>query len=378
MSDRPLDRARRLARRFAETAAAFDTSGAFPAANFSALHEAGLLNLVTARDHGGDGATLALAQQVVVEIARGDPSTALILSMHYVNHASIRAGNRWPEDLARTVIASGFQGPALVNSLQVEPEAGSPSYGALPHTTARRTVEGWRVTGRKRYATGSEGLHWMLVLAVTDEPDQRLGAFVIRHTAPGIRIEHAWNTTGMRATASHDVVFDNVPVPAGHVLDLAPASLGRRLDTRHAAWFMTLIASVYQGINRAARDDVLSFASSFVPGSLGAPIATLPLIQDQLGEIEILLGVNARLLASVAQDADAGIDPGVAPSQVRHVVIENAIQAVDIALRVAGNAGISRDHPLERHHRNVLCGRTHAPNGYLVRAAAAEAALVNI
>jgi alkylation response protein AidB-like acyl-CoA dehydrogenase len=56
------------------------------------------------------------------------------------------------------------------------------------------------------------------------------------------------------------------------------------------------------------------------------------------------------------------------------VVIENAIRIVDIALRIAGNAGISRGHPLERHHRNVQCGRTHAPNGYLVRAAAAKAA----
>jgi alkylation response protein AidB-like acyl-CoA dehydrogenase len=98
------------------------------------------------------------------------------------------------------------------------------------------------------------------------------------------------------------------------------------------------------------------------------------LIQDQLGEIEILLEVGDRLLQSVSRDADAGHDSGNAPAQIRHVVLENAIHIVDIALRVAGNTGISRDHPLERHHRNVLCGRTHAPNGFLVRAASAKTA----
>jgi alkylation response protein AidB-like acyl-CoA dehydrogenase len=64
----PLDHARRLADQFAATAAELDTTGAFPAANFTALHEAGIVNLVTAQQDGGG---LALAHRVVGEIARG-------------------------------------------------------------------------------------------------------------------------------------------------------------------------------------------------------------------------------------------------------------------------------------------------------------------
>jgi alkylation response protein AidB-like acyl-CoA dehydrogenase len=370
-----LARARRLADGFAATAGELDATGAYPAANFAALHAEGLVNLVSAAADGGAGASLGLAHRIIAEIARGEPSTALILSMHYVNLLSIQLGRRWPVDVARAVLASGRQGPALINALQVEPEAGSPSYGTLPRTLARKTPEGWRVTGHKRYATGGALLHWYLVLAVTDEAEPRLGSFVIGHQSPGTRIQAAWNTTGMRATNSHDVVFEDVLAPEGWVLDLAPASAGRRFDAQQWAWFMVLIGSVYHGIARAARDEVLAFAASFRPGSLGAPLASLPLIQDQLGEIEILLEVGDRLLESVARDADDGRDGGNARAQIRHVVLENAIRVVDIALRVAGNTGISRDHPLERHHRNVLCGRTHAPNGFLVRAASARAVL---
>ena len=42
-------------------------------------------------------------------------------------------------------------------------------------------------------------------------------------------------------------------------------------------------------------------------------------------------------------------------------ITDNAIQAVNIALELTGNHGLSRQNPLERHYRNVLCGRVHTP-----------------
>jgi alkylation response protein AidB-like acyl-CoA dehydrogenase len=48
---------------------------------------------------------------------------------------------------------------------------------------------------------------------------------------------------------------------------------------------------------------------------------------------------------------------------------------VNIALELAGNHGIARHNPLERHHRNVQCARIHAPSNSLLRAMAARRAL---
>ena len=126
---------------------------------------------------------------------------------------------------------------------------------------------------------------------------------------------------------------------------------------------------------RKPRDDALRFAATFRPGNLRASFGSLPLVQDQLSEIETLLDVNERLLGSIAGDADAGFDAGQSPGRVRYVVIENAIRAVEIAVRIAGQHGLNRDYPLERRHRDVIGGRTRAPNGAIVRAAAAKAAL---
>ena len=86
----PVGKARRLAVDFDERAAHHDATGEFPFENFKRLFEAGLLGLVTAREHGGQGGGLTEAQAVVSEIARGEPSTALVLAMHYNNHYSLR------------------------------------------------------------------------------------------------------------------------------------------------------------------------------------------------------------------------------------------------------------------------------------------------
>ncbi|CAH2601945.1 Acyl-CoA dehydrogenase [Rhodovastum atsumiense] len=378
MSDTALETAQQLSRRFATTAAELDASGAFPRDNVAALHAAGLTNLVVAAEHGGGGAGLVTARRVVSEIARGEPSTALILAMHLAQHATIRAGRRWPAHLADRLVTESLRGPALVNALQVEPEAGSPSYGTLPHTTARRDGEGWRVSGRKRFATGCEGLHWFIVSAVTDEPVPRHGSFAIPHRAPGIRILRTWDSAGMRATGSHDVVFEDVPVPYEDTLDLAPASLGPRRDEAQMVWFMALIGAVYHGVARALRDDILAFAARQSPGGLGASLATLPRIQDELGAIEVLVESSERLLDSLAAEADAGGTPGAVAAMLRLVVLENALRAAERALVIAGNAGVSRQFPFERHHRNLLCGRTHAPNPVLVRANAAKTALARL
>lgn len=42
-------------------------------------------------------------------------------------------------------------------------------------------------------------------------------------------------------------------------------------------------------------------------------------------------------------------------------VTNNAIEAVGLALKLTGNQGLSRHNPLERHHRDILCGRIHTP-----------------
>lgn len=372
---RALAAADELGKRFSLTAAHYDQTGDFPFANFDALYQAGLLSLVTGREHGGLGGGLAEALSVVAAVARGEPSTALVLAMHYSQHYSVRASGKWPQHLVERVTRGNRDGVALINAAQVEPRIGSPSHGALPDTVARKVGDHWRITGHKTYATGIPLLKWVSVLAVTDEPEPRLGSFLVPTDAPGLRVVKTWNATGMRATNSDDLILEDAAVPLDDILDVAPASEGLKRDERLGAWYFTLVPAIYNGAAQGARDWLIEFASSRAPASLGAPLATVPRIQDGIGQIEVWLSTNRRLLRSIAEDFDAARPFGSDAAAVKHTVIENAILATTLALELGGNPGISRDNPLERHHRDALSGKAHAPQNNLVRTMLAKAAL---
>lgn len=370
-----------LQARFSAGASALDRSGAFPFDNLAALRDAGLIAAVVPVAAGGGGATLAEARRILAAVAQGEPSTALVLTMTWLIHRQIgRPGSRWSPAVRDSVWHSAVRDGALANSLRVEPELGTPARGGLPATIATRTAEGWVLSGHKLYTTGIPGLRWLNVWARTDEPEPRVGAFLVPRDPggdnPGLRVIESWDHLGLRASNSHEVVFDRVAVPADHAVDIRrPADWASGPDLDNQAWMITLLSTLYDGVARAARDWLLVFLKNRSPGSLGAPLASLPRVQQAVGEIEALLWANDALLDDLVRRTDAGAPPSLAESGlVKFNVTGNAIRAVELALQLTGNHGLSRANPLERHLRDVLCSRIHTPQNDSILTAAGLAA----
>ena len=194
-----------------------------------------------------------------------------------------------------------------INALRVEPELGSPARGGLPATIARRTETGWRLTGHKIYSTGAPILKWYVVWARTDEAEPRVGQFLVPAGLPGTRIVETWDHHGLRASGSHDVIFDDVVFPLDDEIDVRKPEDWRAPDVTQATVHTIFVAAIYDGIARAARDWLVEFLKQRVPANLGAPLATLPRAQEILGAIEARLAVNARLIDSFAGDFDDGV-----------------------------------------------------------------------
>jgi len=83
---------------------------------------------------------------------------------------------------------------------------------------------------------------------------------------------------------------------------------------------------------------------------------------DQSDGIEARLAVNARLIDGFARDFDDGLqlDP-IESNIIKLTVTNNAAASVEDALSLTSNHGLSRNNRLERHYRDVLCGRVHTP-----------------
>ena len=369
-------RALRLAGVFAARAPAHDRDASFPFENFADLSREGLLALTVPAALGGGGAGARDATRVLGIVGKADPSTALVLSMHYIQHLVMARSTRWPTRLSRKLAKETVEGVALINALRVEPELGSPARGGLPATIARRTETGWRLTGRKIYSTGAPILKWYAVWAKTDEPDARVGQFLVPAGLPGTRIEESWDHLGLRASGSHTVVFDDVVFPLDCEIDVRKPDDWKVPDDTQATVHAIFVAAIYDGIARAARDWLVTFLKERVPANLGAPLATLPRMQEVVGGIEARLAVNARLIDSFAADFDNGFQlTAIESNIVKLTVTNNAAAVVEDALSLTSNHGLSRTNPLERHYRDVLCGRVHTPQDDSTRVSAGRFAL---
>jgi alkylation response protein AidB-like acyl-CoA dehydrogenase len=202
-----------------------------------------------------------------------------------------------------------------------------------------------------------------------------VGTWLVPHDTPGIRIVENWDHLGMRASASHEVVFDDVRVPYDHAVDIRPPSEWPPPNAEQSAWFTLPIAALYDGVARAARDWLAEYLTKRAPANLGAPLASLPRFQEALGDIDGKLLTNSVLLRSVTERVDRGeVPPAHESGLVKLTVTTNAIDAVGRAIALIGNPGLSRHNPLERYYRDVLCSRIHTPQNDSILLAAGRAA----
>jgi alkylation response protein AidB-like acyl-CoA dehydrogenase len=352
----------RLAARIAPRAAAHDRENSFPFGSFRELHEAGYLALSVPTAYGGAGADPLEVARAQERLARGDGSTALAATMHLALIGRLAATRAWPEPVFARVCRDVVERGALINSVASEPDLGSPSRGALPSTTAVRTAGGWRLNGHKRWASLAPALGYLVVMATAVEEGKEpvRADFLVPAGTPGVRIEETWDNLGMRGTGSHDVILEEVEVPADARLEAGAASAGDG-----AGWGAFPTAAVYLGVATAARDVAVDFARERTPNGMSGPIAELQTAQHRVAEIELLLLQSRAVLWGAAE---RWIDrpeerPGMGweLAAVKHLVTNHAIAVTDLALRVTGSAGLSRTMPLERYFRDVRAGLGHPP-----------------
>ncbi|SER20727.1 Acyl-CoA dehydrogenase, C-terminal domain [Sphingobium sp. YR768] len=202
----------------------------------------------------------------------------------------------------------------------------------------------------------------MIVWARTEDDDPLVGYFLVPSDSPGISIEKTWNHAGMRASGSHDVILENVTIPLDHAVDLRRPDEWNEENSLQVAWMVGLMGSLYDAVAQQGRDWFAQFARTRTPSNLGAPLSTLYRYQELLGRIDALLLNNRLLLQDLTRRAEAGAPlPSSETFLLKYLITGNAIDAVALAIEATGNPGLTRNNPLERYYRDVLCSRAHAP-----------------
>ncbi len=369
MSDRDwVATAASLAERFAERAPLHDREGSFPHENFADLREAGFMKLTVPADRGGHGLPLTRFVRVQETLAAGDGSTALALNMHLIRFGAERESPTYPPEWFDELCRGAVEEGRLVNTAATEEGLGSPAGGGIPETTATPVEGGWVLEGRKTFVTLAPELWYMPVLARLDSPDggpPDVADFMVLRDDPGARIDETWDALGMRATGSHDLVLEGVRLPESRFLGYRNKGKPSPRGRASGVWFALGVAATTTGVASAARDYAVAFARERTPTGLRT-IAEFPGVRRRIARIDLLLQRNRALIADAASAWESGDDAGGMPAADRVAVakvdaLNNAIEAVDEAMRVVGGVGLQKRRPIERYYRDVRAGLHNPP-----------------
>src|SRR5688572_4456658 len=180
------DQIRELAREFAENeiiphAAEWDRASELPREVIAKLGELGFLGMLIPEEWDGLGLDTLSYLVALEEIARGDASVAVAMSVHnslptqmILAHGSDEQKEQWLRPMARGEMLGAF-------SLS-EPDSGSDA--AAMQAQARRTDGGWVLNGAKAWVTNGGFGDVVVAMARTDQPANRrgsrgIGAFII-------------------------------------------------------------------------------------------------------------------------------------------------------------------------------------------------------
>lgn len=334
--------------------------GQLPAADVATLVDKGYTALAIPKEYGGYGASMADCLAAQIEISQANPSTALVAGMNMQVSGNQRETRSWIEGKYAQVCAEIVNNRGLINATATEPALGSPSRGQFYKTTAIEKDGGYCINGLKTWATGGEHLTHMLVKLSMGEES---GTLLVPQTARGIRWEYTWrDVLAFRASDSHDVYFEDCWVSADALLE-------RASKPPPNVWFPMVMTSIYLGAAIGARNVVVQYALERVPTALGRPIATLPKIQRQIGEIDVQLQAARALLFEVAGSwrGDESLverKAFLARVAAAKVMATNTARTVtDRALQVAGGISLTAALPLERYFRDVRAGSMQPPSG---------------
>ncbi len=357
-----LEIAERIAGQLQQDSALRDRERRLPHPELDLFTRSGLWGISVPKAFGGAGVSNITLARVIARIAQADSSLGQIPQNHFYALEVLRV-NGTPEQQQR-LYAEVLDGKRFGNALA---ELGTKT--ANDRTTAlTRDGAGYRINGRKFYATGAIYAQ-RIPTSVVDEHGVQQLAFVPADSA-GLTVIDDWSGFGQRTTGSGSVVFDNVRVEAA---DVVPFQSAFERPTPVGPLAQILHAAIPTGIARAAYEDALHFVRTRTRPWIDATSDKAtedPLSLKTFGHLSVRLHATEALLerageyldrAQAETNAETVAAASIAVAEARAISTEVSLAAGSTLFELAGSQATLAEHGLDRHWRNARTHTLHDP-----------------
>jgi short-chain 2-methylacyl-CoA dehydrogenase len=330
-----------------------DEESYIPRDLIDACFELGVMGVEIPEQHGGAGATFFMSILAVEELARVDPSVAVLVDVQntLVNNAILRWANEEQKAKYFPLLATKWVGAYALS----EADSGSDAFALA--CRAQDCGDHYELTGRKLWITNGAEAELFIVMANLDPSKGYKGitSFLVERTFPGFSVGRKEDKLGIRASSTCELVLEGCRVPKENVL--GEAGKGYRIAIETLNEGRIGIGAQMAGLAQGAFEQALRYSQERV--QFGRPIADFQAVQFLMAELATEIEAARLLTYNAARLRDVRL-PFVKEAAMAKLFASRAAEHVaSNVIEVHGGYGFSREYPVEKYFRDQKVGQIY-------------------
>ncbi|MGO1527630.1 acyl-CoA dehydrogenase [Senegalia sp. (in: firmicutes)] len=329
-------------------ASEIDQSERFPKETVAKMVKAGMMGIPFPKEYGGAGGDELAYAIAVEELSKKCGTTGVILSAH----TSLGA---WPiykygtEEQKQKYLVPLAKGEKLGAFGLTEPNAGTDAAGQ--QTIAKLEGDHYILNGSKVFITNGGQADTYIVMAMTDKSKGTRGisAFIVEADYEGFKIGKKEDKLGIRASATTELIFQNVKVPKENLLGAEGKGFKIAMSTLDGGRIG--IAAQALGIAEGAMDESVKYVKE--REQFGRAIAKFQGLQWMIADMETKINAARLLVYSAADKKKQGLPYAKEAAMAKLYASEVAMEVTTKAVQLHGGYGYTKDYPVERMMRDA-------------------------
>ena len=346
-----------------------DESGVFRKDLLGELFDLGLMAVDVPEEFGGQGGAFFQTILAIEELAKVDPSAAVIVDVQ--NTLCNSAIKCWgTEEQKRRYLPKLAADTVASYALS---EAGSGSDAFALAARAVRVGGDYKLSGRKLWITNAAEAGLFLVFANADPAEGYRGitAFLMGRDTAGLSVGKKEDKLGIRASSTCEVILDDCRVSHENVLGAVGKGYKVAIETLNEGRIG--IAAQMTGLAHAALEHALAYSKQ--RKQFGKPIAEFQGVQFDLAEMAVDVEASRLMTYNAARLRDAGLPFVTEAAMAKYFASQVAERVASRAVEVLGGVGFTKDYPVEKLYRDAKIGRIYEGTSNMQRLTIAKGIL---
>lgn len=324
----------------------------------------GIQGLPAPEKYGGGGADVVTTILALEALGYGCTDNGLVFSINaHMWTSVIPLWHYGSEEQRRRWLPGLCSGELIGCHAITEPDAGSDPFAM--RASARRTDEGYVLTGQKTFITNAPIADVLIVFARTSEGVGPYGitAFLVERETSGCETSREIDKMGLRTSPMSEVVLDGCLIPESSIL--GRVGRGAEVFQTSMMWERACIMASQIGLMRRTMETCIEYAKE--RRQFGKPISKFEAVADKIANMRVAVDAARALVLRVGRIMDQGRDAGLEAAIAKTFVSEANVRTQLDAVQIHGGYGYTTEFEIERALRDSIGGTIYSGTSEIQR-----------